>query len=57
MIQITKWLEPDDDTWYEGKYITVLEWLMVEKERLAKQKVIIKTNSKGYKAIFRERIK
>ena len=60
MIQITKWLEPDDNTWYEGKYITVLEWLTAEKERLAKftkKKVIIKTNSKGYKAIFRERIK
>ena len=60
MIQITKWLNPEDETYYRGTYITVNEWLMIEKERLAditSKKVIIKTNSQGYKAIFRERIK
>jgi|TARA_Y100000310_G_C20038457_1_gene515053 hypothetical protein len=60
MIQITKWLEPNEETWYQGTYITNFEWLMIEKERLADltgKKVIIKTNSKGDKAIFRERIK
>ncbi len=31
MIQITKWLEPNEDTWYQGTYITVYEWLMLEK--------------------------
>ena len=34
MIQITKWLNPDDETWYRGTYITVLEWLMIEKESI-----------------------
>ena len=60
MIQITKWLEPNEDTWYQGAYITVYEWLMIEKERLSKitkKKVIIKTNSKGHKAMFRDRLK
>ena len=60
MIQITKWLEPNEDTWYQGTYITVYEWLIIEKERLTKitkKKVIIKTDPKGYKAIFRERLK
>ncbi len=60
MIQITKWIDPDDTTWYDGTYITNLEWLMIEKQRLEKivlKKVVIKTNSNGYKAIFRERIK
>ena len=60
MIQITKWLEPNEDTWYQGAYITVYEWLMIEKERLAKitkKKVIIKTDPRGYKAIFREKLK
>ena len=60
MIQITKWINPDDTTWYKGTYITNLEWLMIEKQRLKKivlKKVVIKTNSDGYKAIFRERIK
>ena len=60
MIQITKWINPNEDTWHKGTYITNLEWLMIEKENLiniTNKKVIIKTNSKGYKAIFRERIK
>ena len=60
MIQITKWLVPDEETWYKGAYITVLEWLMIQKEHLANftgKKVIIKTDSKGNKAVFREKIK
>ena len=60
MIQITKWLEPNEDTWYQGAYITVYEWLIIEKEHLVNitgKEVIIKTNSQGYKAVFRERIK
>ena len=60
MIQITKCLYPDEETFYKGTYITNLEWLMIEKERLSKlttKSVIIKTNPKGYKAIFRDRLK
>ena len=60
MIQITKWLNPEEDTWYKGAYITINEWLMIEKEYLSNytgKKVIIRTNSEGAKAIFRERIK
>tara|TARA_R100000656_G_scaffold62560_1_gene48176 strand:+ start:118 stop:300 length:183 start_codon:yes stop_codon:yes gene_type:complete len=60
MIQITKWIIPDEETWYEKTYITNLEWLMIEKKRIADftgKKVIIKTNSEGNKAIFRERLK
>ena len=60
MIQITKWIVPNEETWYQGTYITNLEWLMIEKERLNKhtgKKVIIKTDGEGNKAIFREKIK
>ena len=60
MIQITKWLDPQDETWYKGTYITVLEWLMIEKEHIASltgKATIIKTNPEGHKAIFRKRIK
>ena len=60
MIQITKWLNPNEETWHKKAYITNLEWLIIEKEHLADRtgkRVIIKTNSKGHKAIFRERIK
>ena len=48
MIQITKWLNPEDETWYKGTYITVLEWLMIQKEHISKltgKKVIIETIS------------
>ena len=60
MIQITKWLDPNEETWFKGTYITNFEWLMIEKEHLSKltgKKVIIETNSEGEKAIFRKRIK
>ena len=60
MIQITKWLSPNEETWYQETYITNFEWLMIEKERLADltgKKVVIKTDSKGYKAIYREKLK
>ena len=60
MIQITKWLDPDDETWYKGTYITVAEWLMIEKEHifnLTGKTTTIRTNSEGAKAVFRQRIK
>ena len=60
MIQITKWLNPDEETWYRGTYITVLEWLMIEKEsisRLTGKITSIKSNPEGAKAVFRQRIK
>ena len=60
MIQITKWLNPDDEIWYNGVYITTREWLIIEKDRLervTKKRVVIRTDSEGAKAIFREKIK
>ena len=60
MIQITKWLNPEDETWYKGTYITVLEWLMIEKEHISNltgKTVTIRTDSEGAKAIFRKKIK
>jgi len=60
MIQVTIWLNPEDETWFKGKYITTLEWLLIEKERLSKainKRVVIETDKDGYKAIFREKLK
>ena len=60
MIQITKWLNSEDDMWYKGTYITVGEWLMIEKEHIANltgKITTIRTDSEGAKAIFRQRIK
>ena len=59
MLQITKWLDPNQQTWYNNAFITNLEWLIIEKERLHNltgKKVVIKT-SEGKKAIFREKLK
>ena len=30
MIQITKWIAPDEETWYKGTFITNLEWLNIQ---------------------------
>ena len=60
MIQITKWLNPEDETWYKGTYITILVWLMIEIEsisRLTGKTTTIRTNEEGAKAVFRKRIK
>ena len=60
MIQITKWLDPNEETWFKETYITNFESLMIQKEHISKltgKKVIIETNSEGEKAIFRKRIK
>ena len=60
MIQITKWLDPEDETWFRGTYITNSEWLMIEKEHIANltgKTTTIRTDSEGNKAIFRKRIK
>ena len=60
MIQITKWLDPVDETWFRGTYITNSEWLMIEKEHIANltgKITTIRTNAEGAKAIFRKRIK
>ena len=60
MIQITKWLNPNEETWFKGTYITNLEWLMIEKEHIANltgKTTTIRTNSEGAKAVFRKRIK
>ena len=60
MIQITKWLNPKDETWFKGTYITTYEWLIIQKERIAKitgKASTIRTNSEGYKAVFRKRLK
>ena len=60
MIQITKWLDPEDETWFRNTYITTNEWLIIEKDRLEKitdKRVVIRTDPEGAKAIFRKRIK
>ena len=59
MIQITKWLDIDDEVWQDDKCMPALDWLKLEKKRLSmttRKKCVIKTD-KGKIALFRERIK
>ena len=59
MIQITKWLNIDEEVWHANKCMSIMEWLELEKKRLStitQKKCVIKTD-KGKLALFRERIK
>ena len=62
MIQITKWLDPNDITWCSSKrlFITTRQWLENERTRLTKLtgvRVVIETDTDGGQAIFRDKIK
>ena len=59
-LQITKYIDPEGEIWYKGKYITNKKWLLIEKKRLTKQidkKIVIHIGSDGYQAIWREKLK
>ena len=59
MIQITKWIRPDDKVWHKGKLVPAFDWLTKEKvrlEKLTQKKCEIRTD-KGHIALFRERLK
>ena len=59
MIQITKWLNIDEEVWHADKCMPTLDWLKLEKKRIStttQKKCVIKTD-KGKVALFRERIK
>ena len=60
MIQITKWINPDDKVYCQGKYISNREWLENEKkivEEKSGKKTFIMDSGDGSQALFREKIK
>ena len=59
MIQITKFIEPDDIMWHNGEEITGLQWIEIEMLRIERKtgKKTHKKEKRGKIAIFRERIK
>jgi len=62
MIQITTWIDPDDRIWCNRAkgYISNTQWLKEESLRIQNKKncsVVIKSDSSGCQAIFRERLK
>ena len=59
MIQITKWIDPDDKVWHKNKLVPAFDWLtnlQVRLEKLTQKRVTIRTD-KGKVALFRERLK
>ena len=60
MIQITKWIDPDDRVYCQGRYISNREWLEHEKkivEEKSGKKAFIMDSGDGSQALFREKIK
>jgi len=62
MIQLTKWIYPMDRIWCNRVkgYISNAQWLKNECIRIQNKKncsTVIKTDSSGHQAIFRERLK
>ena len=59
MIQVAKFMNPDEYIWSEGRKITILEWAKIQKKLMEKRtgkKTYIKTIG-GKIAIYRERLK
>jgi len=59
MIQITKFMNPDDFIWSSGIKITIMEWAEIQRRRIEQKtgkQTYIKTRD-GKIAIYRERLK
>ena len=59
MIQITKFMDPDEFMWYNGEQISTLQWLEIERARIERKtgKRAYIQSKRGKKAIFREKMK
>ena len=62
MIQITTWIDPNDKIWCNRakRYISNTRWLREESLRIQNKKncgVVIKSDSSGLQAIFREKLR
>ena len=59
MIQVTRWLEPEELVYHKGRYIKIKEWIYIEAKRITEAtsvKTSIKSNGDQL-AIFRKKIK
>ena len=60
MIQVTRWLKPDELVYYKDRYITVKEWIYIEAKRIHNKvdvKTTVRSNNNGQLSIFRTKIK
>ena len=58
MIQITKWIDPDENIWHQGRYVTAREWVIVEADRIKRDTGLdthIKSNNEGFLSIYRDK--
>ena len=58
MIQITKWIDPDENIWYRDRYVSGREWVIVEASRIKKSTGLdthIKNNNEGFLSIYRDK--
>jgi hypothetical protein len=59
MIQITKFMNPDESIWSSGMKLTIIEWVEKQRKMIEEKtgkKTYIKTKN-GKIAIYRERLK
>ena len=59
MIQVTRWLEPEELVYHKRRYITIHKWMYIEADRI-KKSVGVKTYVQslgGQLSIFRDKIK
>ena len=59
MIQVTRWLEPEELVYHKRRYITIQKWIYIEADRI-KKSVGVKTYVQslgGQLSIFRDKIK
>ena len=59
MIQVTRWLEPEELVYHRGRYITIQKWIYIEADRI-KKSVGVKTYVQslgGQLSIFRDKIR
>ena len=60
MIQVTKWINPKEYTWYKGRFVKNKDWLVYTKVEIAKElgvSVYIESDGTGAQALFREKLK
>ena len=59
MIQVTRWLEPEELVYHKGRYITIKKWIYIEADRI-KESIGVKTYVQslgGQLSIFRDKIR
>ena len=60
MIQVTKWLEPDELIYHDNRYVRIKEWIYIEAGRIESKinvRTIVKSNGDNQLSIFRNKLR